>query len=93
MKRGGYDEDFHTYTLEFESSWMRVYVDNRLQAMLNLRTRNDKESYWSRGKYPATAFNGTGGQEVVVNDPWVGKGPNAPFDQRQFLPFVCLIFI
>jgi len=40
MKRGGFETDFHDYTLEWTGDWMRVYVDSRLQATLDLKVSN-----------------------------------------------------
>lgn len=34
-------------------------------------------------RFPQTAQNGSDAA-VVVNNPWEGRGPAAPFDQRMF---------
>ncbi|KAJ3833485.1 concanavalin A-like lectin/glucanase [Lentinula raphanica] len=83
MKRGGFNEDFHTYTLEWTPNWMRLYVDSRLQAMLDLDMKKEKDSFWERGNYPQVAQNGQG-QEVPVTDPWDSSW-SAPFDQDFYL--------
>ena len=80
--------DFHTYTLEWTPSWMRMYIDTRLQAMLEVDIKSQKESFWARGKYPDVAQNGEG-QQVAVQDIWSQSGSNpdwnAPFDQEFYL--------
>jgi len=83
MKRGGFNEAFHTYTLEWTPDWMRLYVDSRLQTMLDFSIKTEKESFWARGKYPAVAQNGEG-QEVAVQDNW-GSAWSAPFNQEFYL--------
>jgi hypothetical protein len=58
----------------FES---RIYVDNRLQHMLDLRFNIP---FFQRGQFPTSVSNGS--QEIVTPNPWVGRGNSAPFDQR-----------
>jgi hypothetical protein len=85
MKRGGFNQDFHTYTLEWTPNFMRLYVDSRLQAMLDLSIKKEKDSFWELGRYPATAQNGQG-EEVAVQDIWSSTGLwNSPFDQEFYL--------
>ncbi|KAK7467309.1 hypothetical protein VKT23_004366 [Stygiomarasmius scandens] len=85
VKRGGFNEDFHTYTLEWTSEWMRIYVDSRLQAMLDLSIKKEKNSFWNRGHFPQTAQNGS--TQAVVQNIYQEKngGWNAPFDQKFYL--------
>ncbi|KAJ3846374.1 glycoside hydrolase family 16 protein [Lentinula lateritia] len=83
MKQGGFNEAFHTYTLEWSPAFIRVYVDSRLQAMLDLSTKTQAQSFWNRGKYPAVALNDVGA-EVPVSDIW-GTSDSAPFDQQFYL--------
>jgi len=45
-KRAGYDQDFHTYTLEWTDKWMRISVDNRINAMLDLTVTGKGKSFW-----------------------------------------------
>ncbi|KAF5373843.1 hypothetical protein D9758_000696 [Tetrapyrgos nigripes] len=82
-KRGGYNQDFHTYTLEWTGSWMRIFVDNRLQAMLDLTMKSEKKSFWNRGHYPATAQNGS--TQAVVSNIYSSGGWDAPFDRKFYL--------
>ncbi|KAH7867750.1 concanavalin A-like lectin/glucanase domain-containing protein [Lentinula edodes] len=72
MKQGGFDRGFHTYTLEWSPQFIRMYVDSRLQAMVELETKTRSQSFWSKGGYPAVAMNDVGA-EVPVTDIW-GSG-------------------
>ncbi|THU82609.1 concanavalin A-like lectin/glucanase [Dendrothele bispora CBS 962.96] len=85
VKRGGFNEGFHTYTLEWTADWMRIYVDSRLQAMLDLTIKKEKDSFWNRGHFPQTAQNGS--TQAVVQNIYEnqGGGWNAPFDQQFYL--------
>jgi len=81
MRRKTFADDFHTYTLEWTDEFIRVYVDSRIQRMLDLSFA--KESFFKRGDYPQNVFNGT--QEISITNPWAGRGNNAPFDQPFYL--------
>ncbi|KAL1717741.1 hypothetical protein EV715DRAFT_253572 [Schizophyllum commune] len=83
VKHGTLADGFHTYAFEWDSQFMRFYTDSRLNAMLEIRTRNDKESFWTRGDFPETAQNGSA--QVVVENPYEGSWPNAPFDKPFYL--------
>ncbi|KAF9075383.1 concanavalin A-like lectin/glucanase domain-containing protein [Rhodocollybia butyracea] len=78
---------FHTYTLEWTDKWMRMYVDSRLEAMLDLDIKKSQESFFNRARYPATAINSSTGDTVAVENIWseAGGGWNAPFDQEFYL--------
>ncbi|TEB25062.1 concanavalin A-like lectin/glucanase [Coprinellus micaceus] len=80
MKRSSYDRGFHTFTLEWTDRFMRMYVDKRVTAMLEVDHLDEEKS-----KFPKTAVNGS--EEVVVHNIWQEKGgaPNAPFDQPFYL--------
>lgn len=45
-KRVGYDQAFRTYTLEWTDKWLRVSVDNRINAMLDLTVTGKGKSFW-----------------------------------------------
>lgn len=45
-KRVGYDQAFHTYTLEWTDKWMRVSVDNRINSMVDLSVTGKGKSFW-----------------------------------------------
>ncbi len=99
-KRTSYADDFHVYAVEWTPDWMRFYVDNRLQAMMNVKiTGKGGKSFFDRGKYPPTANNGSA-TEVVVDNVWQKNGgsPAAPFDQCTSLflpstPFFASIYV
>ena len=89
QKRSSFDQSFHTYTLEWDSKFMRFYTDSRLHAMLETQVQGQslgakKKSFWDKAGFPLTAFNGSSGAEVVVTDPWEGSSYMAPFDQCKY---------
>lgn len=59
----------------------RIYVDSRLTYMLSL-TFN--EPFFQRGKFPTSVANAS--QEIILPNPWAGRGNSAPFDQRTMHP-------
>jgi hypothetical protein len=61
----------------FNQKKSRVYVDNRLRHMLDLRFNIP---FFQRGKFPTSVSNAS--QEILVPNPWSGRGNSAPFDQR-----------
>src|SRR3954465_12272204 len=75
-KRTPFSAGFHTYTMEWDDEFMRMSVDSRLHAMLDLRLNKD---FFTRGGFPQTAQDGA--TEVVVQNPWAGYGNAAPFDK------------
>jgi beta-glucanase (GH16 family) len=82
-RRTSYDQDFHTYVLEWTAEWMRVYVDTRLHHMLDLRFN---EPFFKRGNFPAVVTNGT--DQIVLKNPWETNATvvnAAPFDQNFYL--------
>ncbi|EAU86691.2 glucan 1,3-beta-glucosidase [Coprinopsis cinerea okayama7 len=93
MKRKSFDQDFHTYTLEWTPDFIRMFVDKRIIAMLEVTgLRTKKKNFWARGKYPQVASNWTAddtgnGEMVVVKNIWEENegAANAPFDQPFFL--------
>ena len=86
-RRKTFADDFHTFVLEGNAEFMVIYVDSRLQAMMNLQiTGKSGKDFFKRGHYPATATNGSS-VAVVIEDIWQQQGgtPAAPFDQREYL--------
>ncbi|KIY53210.1 glycoside hydrolase family 16 protein [Fistulina hepatica ATCC 64428] len=75
-----YDEGFHIFSLEWTEDFIRIYVDTRLHAMLDLTIG---ESFWDRGDYATTYQNGS--ETVALTDPWVNGTKAAPFDQEFYL--------
>jgi beta-glucanase (GH16 family) len=82
LKQSTYASSFHTFTLEWDPTFVRFYVDSRLKRMLELRTRKEKEGWWGRGNFPLTAQDK--GTEVVVKNPWPETDYSAPFNQSTF---------
>jgi hypothetical protein len=74
--------DDETFFFFFQQT-RRIYVDNRLQHMLNLRF---DIPFFQRGQFPTSVSNAS--QEIVVPNPWANRGNSAPFDQRACNPRV-----
>lgn len=55
----------------------RIYVDNRLQHMLEL---SFNIPFFQRGDFPASVTNAS--SEIILQNPWANSGNSAPFDQR-----------
>ena len=88
QKQSSYDQDFHVYALEWTPDWMRLYVDSRLKATMNLKiTGHGGKDFFQRGNYPDTTTNGSA-VAVVVENIWEEQGgsPAAPFDQGESPP-------
>lgn len=86
-KQYTYADDFHTYTLEWSPSFIRTYVDSRLQATLTIPiTGRGGHDFFQRGHYPAVARNNSETEQVVTNI-WAANGgtPAAPFDKPFYL--------
>ncbi|KAH0828623.1 glucan 1,3-beta-glucosidase [Lanmaoa asiatica] len=89
-KRGNFASDFHVYAMEWTDTWMRFYVDSRLQAMINLdiSSKNTDSYFFNVGGFPAVAMNMSSGKYIEVQDPWstaYGGTAAAPFDQQFYL--------
>ncbi|KAL4071883.1 concanavalin A-like lectin/glucanase domain-containing protein [Scleroderma citrinum] len=80
QRRTDYGEAFHTYVLEWTSDFLRIYVDNRLQFMLQL---SFSEPFFARGNYPPVVENGT--TPIVLENPWINGTNATPFDQQFYL--------
>ena len=71
-KSGNWAEEFHTYGLIWNESYIGTYVDNEENVVLSVNTKN--QSFWERGGFGDTRSN-----------PWRGRGNNAPFDRSFYL--------
>ncbi|KAF8156179.1 concanavalin A-like lectin/glucanase domain-containing protein [Mycena galopus ATCC 62051] len=80
QRRGRYDTGFHTYALEWDEEFIRMYVDSRLDHMYETKL---SQSFWERGDFPTVVMNGT--ESVVLENPWVNGTKAAPFDQSFYL--------
>jgi Glycosyl hydrolases family 16 len=93
--------EFHTYTLEWTRDFIRMSVDKKTIAMLEVnKLSTPKKSFWARGKYPQVASNWTSdnsgdGDQVVVKNIWeeADGGLDAPFDQRELHLFASLLVL
>jgi len=81
QRRSSYSDGFHTYAVEWTDQFMRFYVDSRVVSSLDLSFK--KKSLFDMGDFPSIVQNGS--QEVVLPNPWSGRGNNAPFDQPFYL--------
>ena len=80
-RRKTFADGFHTFVLEWDAEFMRIYVDSRLTYMLYLRFN---EPFFKRGDFPSVVANGS--DFIHLNDPWVSGTRNvAPFDQPFYL--------
>ncbi|KZT63256.1 glycoside hydrolase family 16 protein [Daedalea quercina L-15889] len=80
-RRKTYADAFHTYSVEWTPEFIRMYVDTRLDYMLQLAFN---EPFFDRGDFPETIANGS--EYIVTPDPWVNGTKNvAPFDQSFYL--------
>ena len=80
-RRKTFADDFHTYVLEWNEDFMRIYVDSRLTYMLYLRFN---EPFFTRGGFPPVVANGS--DYIALTDPWQNGTRNvAPFDQPFYL--------
>lgn len=80
QRRTDYGEGFHTYTLEWTDSFLRIYVDTRLHYMLEL---SFNEPFFTRGDFPSVVQNGT--EPIVLQNPWINGTNATPFDQPFYL--------
>jgi len=90
LKRAAFDQKFHKYVLEWDQSFIRIYVDSRLQSMLEISQIGKgahKTSFWDQADFPLIATNSTSSDATVLTtNPYSNGGsPSAPFDQPFFL--------
>lgn len=64
--------DFHVYGLIWNKTYIRTYLDKESNVVLSFPIT---QSFWSQ----------TGLQSPPWDNPWVGRGNNAPFDQEFYL--------
>ena len=80
-RRKTFADGFHSYVLEWDEQFMRIYVDSRLTYMLYLRFN---EPFFKRGNFPSVVANGS--DFIQLQDPWKNGTRNvAPFDQPFYL--------
>ncbi|KAJ3855773.1 glucan 1,3-beta-glucosidase [Lentinula lateritia] len=74
-KRVPFSSDFHTYALEWTTSFIRIYVDTRLHTLLEYRF---DEPFFEKGDYPQTIVNASTGQPQALQDPWADPTTGLP---------------
>jgi len=73
LSEGDFADDFHVFGLVWNDTIMYSYIDDPENMVLKLPIT---ESFWNFGDFLD-----------VYNNPWQGRGPNAPFDQTFYLIF------
>ncbi|OCF72751.1 hypothetical protein I204_05980 [Kwoniella mangroviensis CBS 8886] len=82
QRRTYYSQKYHTFGLEWNDQFMWTYIDSRVAQVISYRF--NKESFWSRGKFPTTYTNNT--EVIKLINPWLASSENvAPFDQPFYL--------
>lgn len=71
-KVGDLTADFHTYGFVWNETYMGTYIDRETNTLLDVPIN---QSFWSMGGWPTPPWN----------NPWEGRGINAPFDRRFYL--------
>jgi hypothetical protein len=66
---GDLADDFHVYGLLWTETSLVTYIDTPAQVVLNVSVAN--ASFWQQG----------GWQGSSLDNPWAGRGADAPFDQ------------
>jgi len=67
-------DDFHIYGLIWNKTNIITYIDEDTNIVLNVQVN---ESFWEKG----------GWENSTYNNPWQGRPPNAPFDQKYYILF------
>ncbi|WVQ73286.1 hypothetical protein IAR50_002854 [Cryptococcus sp. DSM 104548] len=82
QRRTYYSAKYHTFGFEWNEDYLWTYIDSRVSQVVSLRF--NKESFWTRGKFPSTYTNNS--DVVKLTDPWSSSdNNNAPFDQKFYL--------
>lgn len=78
LYRGFYDQEFHTFGLEWTPEGIYTWEGSPVHKVLEYKWDVD---FYHKGKFPLTTNNGTD-----MSNPWpVSNGKGAPFDQEFFL--------
>jgi len=87
LQHSDFTKEYHTFGLEWSENYLFMYRDSRLNQVKFVDFKKmDKAAggggLWSFGGFEAwvNADNNT-----QVNNPWAGRGANAPFDQEFYL--------
>lgn len=77
LYRKYYNEEFHTFGLEWTPEGIYTWEESPIHKVLSYRWKQD---FWTKGQFGTTSSNGT-----VIKNPWPHNSPGAPFDQEFFL--------
>jgi len=84
QRRTYYNQEYHTYGLEWNENYLWTYIDSKVSQVISLRF--NAQSFWSRGVFPPTITNTTTGDIIKLTNPWIQSDNNvAPFDQPFYL--------
>ena len=72
-----YGDGFNTFGVEWSQKYLFTYVNSRL---LQVMYTSFEKPFWERGDFPG--FDEEGKR---IENPWGGRGAQAPFDQEFFL--------
>jgi len=72
---GDFSDNFHVFGLLWTNTSMTMYLDKQSQVILQV-PMSDK-SFWEKG----------GWSNATYDNPWQGRGNNAPFDQNFYIIF------
>jgi beta-glucanase (GH16 family) len=70
LQNGDFCDQFHTFGLIWNSQSIQTYLDDPSHIVLNVSIT---KSFWERGGWKG------------IDNPWVGGGHDAPFDQEFYL--------
>ena len=79
-RRHSYDEGFHTYSMEWNEKFIRMYVDTRLHHLLEV---SFNKPFFQRGDFPPYVANGS--QTIATPNPWMNGTNASPFDKPFYL--------
>ena len=97
LRRGTYDQNFHSYVLEWDQDFMYVILRKFRHLLLILffirRIYVDTRlhhmldltmniPFFQRGDFPGVVQNGS--EAIILANPWSNGTKAAPFDQREF---------
>ena len=71
-KKGNLTTDFHVYGLVWNETYIGTYFDDESNVVLSVPIN---ESFWSKTGLPSPPWD----------NPWTGRGNDAPFDQEFYL--------
>lgn len=87
LQHSDFTKEYHTFGLEWSENYLFMYRDSRLNQVkfVDFKKMNKAAGgggLWSFGGFEAWV---NGDNNTQVNNPWEGRGANAPFDQEFYL--------